>query len=77
MIIDLILDRKDGYNYDPRTFYNRVCGYEEVGEDIANALDSGTERDVKIALQKYILEGDYNLDLIQYIQSEKWLPDEN
>jgi len=29
MIIDLILDRKDGDYYDTTSFYNNVIGYEK------------------------------------------------
>lgn len=34
MIIDLILDRKDGYRYNAHEFYGEVMEYGEVGFDI-------------------------------------------
>ena len=51
MIIDLILDRKQGTNYKPRTFCNGIIGYGEISWDIADAMDSGSEYDVKCALR--------------------------
>ena len=77
MIIDLILDRKDGISYKSKKFYDRVMGYyqafPEIAEPIANALDSGTEQEVKKELSRYIVEQDYNLDIVGYINSVKWL----
>lgn len=73
MIIDLILDRKDGKEYSPREFYNGVMGYGVVGHSIAGALDDGEEIDVKRELSRYILDNDYNPDIINYIQSVNWL----
>lgn len=71
MIIDLILDRKDGVEYSPRKFYNEVTNYLNL--DIAEALDNGTEEDVKRELCFYIIEGGYNPDLCEYINSVNWL----
>jgi len=31
MIIDLILDRKDNKEYNPRKFYNDIMNYGEIG----------------------------------------------
>ena len=81
MIIDLILDRKDGMEYDPREFYNGVCGYMEgntegIAADIARAMDGGTESDVKRELKKYIDWGEYNPEIKGYIDSVTWLTDE-
>ena len=73
MIIDLILDRKDGYNYNVEKFYKDVVSYGEVGFDIARALDSGTEKDVKNALCDYIINNDYNKNICKYINSVNWL----
>jgi len=71
MVIDFILDRKDGYGYDTKEFYDACMAYEEF--DIARALDSGTEKDVKKALCNYIIDNDYNKSICKYINSVNWL----
>jgi hypothetical protein len=73
MIIDLILDRKDGVKYNPRAFYSDCMGYGRVGYGITRALDNGTEQHVKQALCKYIDDNDYNLTIKDYINSVEWL----
>lgn len=75
MIIDLILDRKDGDGYDVEDFYRDCVEYGEVGFEITRALDSGTEEDVKQALCDYIIENDYNKNICKYINSVNWLDD--
>lgn len=37
MIIDLILDRKDGTPYSPRKFYHDTMAYGPIGVDITRA----------------------------------------
>lgn len=76
MIIDLILNRRDGELYSPKQFYNDVMGYESVcgiGYSISRALDYGSEKQVKKALCDYIVNNDYNLNIMKYINSVKWL----
>lgn len=73
MIIDLILDRKDGENYTPKQFYNDVMNYGKIGFDIAEALDSGEEKDVKEKLCQYVIDNDYNEEICKYINSVNWL----
>lgn len=73
MIIDLILDRKDGEEYNARDFYYACLHYGEVGDDITCALDSGTEKDVKKALCDYVIDNDYNKSIYKYINSVNWL----
>ena len=73
MIIDRILDRKDGEAYSPKQFYNDCMDYGVVGHDIAEAMDNREERDVKMALCYYIIEQDYNTDICKYIRSVNWL----
>lgn len=75
MIVDLILDRKDGHRYDVRDFYYDVTAYEEDDGHfpISRALDSGTEKDVKRELCNYILKNGYNEELCDYINSVNWL----
>ena len=73
MIIDLILDRKDGEQYSPKHFYDDCMAYGVIGHDIAEAMDNKEERDVKMALCYYIIEQDYNSEICQYIISVNWL----
>lgn len=73
MIIDLILDRKDGYRYNAHEFYGEVMEYGEVGFEITCAMDEGTEEDVKNALCQYIDENEYNPEIKKYINSVNWL----
>ena len=72
MIIDLILDRKDGKQYRAKDFYGSVMGYGEIGYPIATALDSGTNEDIKDRLCDYIIKQDYNTSICEYIKSVKW-----
>lgn len=77
MIIDLILDRKDGDAYSPREFYNAVQEYGEVFGDVAwnitRAMDEGSELDVKAVLCRYIIDNGYNEKTCEYIISVNWL----
>lgn len=77
MIIDLILDRKDGEFYDPKHFYNECVKYSAIFDGmfdgITAAMDYGTEKDVKEALCKYIENGEYNPEIMDYINSVNWL----
>ena len=73
MIVDLILDRKDGSPYRDHDFYFDVLRYGEVGDDITRAMDYGTERDVKRALCEYIDNNEYNPAIKNYINSVRWL----
>lgn len=77
MIIDLILDRKDGTPYEPKRFYNSCMNYGgKFADEITRAMDAGTEEDVKAALCAYI-DGEYNPEIKNYIHSVKWLEAEN
>ena len=73
MIIDCILDRKDGVPYRPEKFYRDIFGYGEISFDITAAMDYGTENDVRNALCEYVLQNDYNPAICGYIHSVKWL----
>lgn len=77
MIIDLILDRKDGDAYEPQTFYNECMEYSEIFDGIADgitrAMDYGTENDVQMELCKYIDNNGYNPEIKEYINSQRWL----
>lgn len=73
MIIDLILERKDGVGYKASEFYHDVMEYGEIGFDIAGAMDNGKEQDIKQALCHYIDHNEYNPSIKQYINSVEWL----
>lgn len=71
MIIDLILDRKDGKPYNAREFYFNVLAYGDVG--ICIAMDYGEEKDVKRELCRYLKNNGYNLTIGRYIYEKNWL----
>lgn len=73
MIIDLILDRKEGVEYSAKGFYNDVMMYGDIGHGITYAMDYGAEKDVKNALKQYLIDNDYNLEIGLYIDSVEWL----
>jgi hypothetical protein len=73
MIIDRILDRKDGEQYTPKQFYDDCMAYGVVGHDIAEAMDNKEERDVKKELCFYVIEQEYRLEICDYIMSVNWL----
>lgn len=77
MIIDLILDRKDGAEYNAKRFYNNCMSYNTtfkgIADEITRAMDEGTEEDVKYELCKYIFNNNYNMEICKYINSVKWL----
>ena len=77
MIIDLILDRKDGAFYNPHDFYMEVASYGYLtpvhSERITRAMDGGEEEDVRRELMNYIHQNGYNEELKDYIESVKWL----
>ena len=77
MIVDLILDRKDGEEYgelyNPYEFYRNCMGYGPIGHGITRAMDFGTERDVKRELCEYITANEYNPAICDYINSREWL----
>ena len=78
MIIDIILDRREGaINYDAATHLKAIYDYatEAHMSDIAAAIDGGTEDDVKAALMCYISTCGYPLDLLDYIARVRWTDD--
>lgn len=77
MLIDLILDRKDGDKYVVRDLYDYVSDYDIPDyQAVARALDAGTEADVISALCDYISHENYNPEICNYIYSVKWLEDD-
>ena len=76
MIIDLILDRKYGQEYNAREFYYAVMEHESTfitNRGISRAMDGGTEQDVKKALCDYVINQCYNAEICYYINSVNWL----
>lgn len=75
MIIDVILDRKDGANYSPLLILaytdNRVYGNDF--EYILHAFQDLNEDKVKEALKRYIDVQEYNPEIKEYIDSVDWL----
>lgn len=80
MIIDIILDRKEGaIDYAPETHLKAIYDYATDARmsDIARALDSGNEDDVKAALMCYISTCGYPLELLDYIASVRWTSEDD
>ena len=73
MVIDLILDRRDGETYDTRDFYFRALQYSPVSDAITSAMDYGTEKDVKRELCQYIIDNEYNPAICDYVNSVEWI----
>ena len=80
MIVDLILDRKDGQQYKAANFYCEVMEYAEFWPDEANpitkAMDEGNDDDVRSALCAYIDRQGYKPEIKDYINSVQWLEDD-
>ena len=85
MIIDLILDRKDALendvkSYNAHDFYMDCMDYNStfygIADGILQAMDEGTEENVKNELCLYILRNGYNSDICDFINSVEWLQDE-
>ena len=79
MIIDVILDRKGGCDYNINGSW---CSLESLYKytlgnawfnDLGRAIDSGDEVDIKHELIMYIINNGYNTDIIKYILSVDWL----
>lgn len=74
MVIDFILDRKEGTYYDPYDFYSYLMQFENPEyQAISYAMDYGTEQDVKKALCNYIDGEGYNPDIKDFINANNWL----
>lgn len=76
MLVDLILDRRDGVSYSPSEFEEEVKEYCESFHSYIpayNALTDGSEDDVKDELCRYIDEEWNGNSLIKdYIRSVFW-----
>lgn len=81
MIIDLILDRKDGTPYRPNRFRERVAEYGETWPEMAapilDAMEHGTDGTIKAALCQYVIENEYSPEICDYLCSVSWaMPDQ-
>lgn len=75
MIIDLILDAKDG-DYIARGFYNRVNQYESEYDSnwpITRALEGGANDDVVDRLCEYVDDNCYDPTIKEFIRSFTWV----
>lgn len=79
MVIDMIMERKDGEPFDPEEFREYLREDERVWRDgyfTDSILDEPDpeerERLMKEALCRYIREEQYNEDIIPYIMSVGW-----
>ena len=80
MIIDIILDRKEGaIDYDAQTHLKAIYDYATDARmtELATAVDGGTEDDVKAALMCYISTCGYPLELLDYIASVRWTSEDD
>lgn len=80
MIIDIILDRKDGaIDYAPETHLKAIYDYAmDAGmTELATAVDGGTENDVKAALMRYIMVCGYPTALLDYIANRRWTSEDD
>lgn len=75
MIIDLILDRKEGKEYNVNDFADMVSKYSNDLADyrIINALGMETEERVKEELCNYVVGYGYSDKIKDFINSVKWL----
>ena len=78
MIIDLILDRRDGKSFDPCEFAFQVNDYAAIWPGLArpilDALSSRNEDCVRRALCIYINLAGYDTEICDYVNSVCWLP---
>lgn len=75
MIIDMILDRKDGCGYSPERARDYIMAEEECfgwEPNISRAIEAGDEIGAKAGLCDYIVSNGYNPGICGYIWSEKW-----
>lgn len=78
MIIDVILDRKDGaIDYAPETHLRAIYDYAtDAGmTELATAVDGGNEADVRAALMRYITVCGYPSALLDYVANVRWTDD--
>lgn len=75
MLIDLILDRRDGQTYNPAEFLAEVKDYAYIFDEynkVAIALESGNEALVQWELTDYVSRNGYGTDICDYINAVEW-----
>lgn len=78
MIIDEILDRKEGKRFVPDEFKRYVLeesaifGFKYFAEAYIKSNDIDKEYAVKCAIIKYIVENHYNINLIHFVLKVNW-----
>lgn len=80
MIVDAILDRKDGCSYNPMQFGVYVASEEKIfnlGCGIEDAIEEADEEELKAALCRYIENNGYNPKIKDYIHSVEWMTGRN
>lgn len=73
MIIDRILDRKDGFGFseaDLRYMYDEATLFWMEG--LARAIDGGENSDIQRELCKYIDDNGYNKSIKRYVNKVNW-----
>lgn len=86
MIIDIILDRREGaINYVPATHLKAIYDYatDSGMRDLAAAINGGNDSDIKAALMDYVVNGGCNpdihhhnfFDLCLFINRVRWTDD--
>lgn len=71
MIIDEILDRRDGCKYNPEYLVDiaEIDGFD----NIVKAFKSKNENAAKSALKEYVNENGYDNKLNEYVDSQQWI----
>lgn len=74
MVIDCIMDRKEGIEYDKNDFLEYVINENDdcLFDDLIFALELNKELETKVALSKYVVDNGYNPDICGYIWSVNW-----
>lgn len=70
MVIDLILDRKEGFVDLNAEYLEDMKQYEF--DYINDAIDTNDDDTIKAALNRYIDENEYNPEIKNYITSVNW-----
>ena len=77
MIIDAILDRRDGEEYNGKSKNYMMESAEMYGmELLAEAFRSNSDYQIKKELINYLIENEYDIYLAHYILSVKWVDKE-
>lgn len=75
MIIDEILNAKDGEWFDLKNMYDQAMFFGFF--DLASAIDGGENKDIQRNLCKYIDSEEYNTELKYFINNFDWLKQQN